>query len=211
MLYDDSLKNYIMEVASGTPAPGGGSVAAAVASLGMSLTSMVYNLTIGRKFYNEYDSDIKDELENGLKISKRLVNQFIELIEEDKDAYEKVIEAIKMPKDTDKAKALRAEALNEAYLYALNVPLKLARACGEGFAPTLLIAQYGNQNAISDSSIGANLLFSALESSIINVKVNIPYIKDEKLVKDALSECDELLKRYKPIRDEILRITLKEL
>jgi len=211
MLVNYTLNDYIQEVASSKPAPGGGSVSALVGSLGVALSSMVYNLTIGRKFYNEYDNDIKDELESGLKICERLLSEIMELVDEDKNAYEEVISAIKMPKDTDENKAIRSEKLEKAYMKAINVPLKLARLCSEGFAPTLLIAQYGNPNAVSDAAVGALLLYAGLQSAMINVKVNAKYIKDKSFVDSVLSECDDLIKRYGPIRDEILNISMKDL
>ncbi|SNX53196.1 cyclodeaminase/cyclohydrolase family protein [Thermoanaerobacterium sp. RBIITD] len=209
MLINDSLNDYLRKVASATPAPGGGSAAAVAAGLGIALSSMVYNLTIGRDFYNEYDSDIKDEIENGLKICERLLDEYIKLIDDDKNAYEAVIKAIKMPRDTDENKAIRNETLQKAYINAMNVPLKLAQLCGEGFTPTLLIAQYGNQNAVSDAAVGALLLFAGLHSAMINVKVNAQYIKDENITKSAVKMCEDLIKRYEPVKEEILNISMK--
>lgn len=209
MLIDNSLKEYLMKVASGTPTPGGGSVAAVSAGLGIALSSMVYNLTIGRKFYDEYDDTIKDEINEGLSICKRLLNEYIKLIDEDTFAYEAVIKAIKMPKDTDENKKIRSEALQKAYINAMNVPLKLARLCGEAFTPTMLIAQYGNPNAVSDAAVGAILLYAAIESAVLNVKVNIPYIKDTSVTEEAKRECDEITKKYKDVRDEIVNGVLK--
>lgn len=211
MLINCTLNDYVNEVASSKPAPGGGSVSSLVASLGIALSSMVYNLTIGRQFYNEYDDDIKDEIESGLKICRRLLSEFMELVDEDKNAYEEVISAIKMPKDTDENKAIRSEKLENAYINALNVPLKLARLCCEGFAPTLLIAQYGNPNAVSDAAVGALLLFAGLQSAMINVKTNAKYIKDKSFVDSAIEECEKLIRRYEPIKDEIINISMKGL
>lgn len=210
MLVDDSLKEYLMKVASGTPTPGGGSVAALSAGLGIALSSMVYNLTIGRKFYEEYGDDIKDEINEGLNICKRLLNEYIKIIDEDTFAYEEVISAIKMPKDTDENKKARQEALQRAYINAMNVPLKLARLCCEAFTPTMLIANYGNPNAVSDAAVGAILLYAAMESAVINIKVNIPYIKDTAIVDDVERECEEILKRYRDLRDEIVNGVLKK-
>lgn len=204
MLIDNSLKEYLVKVASGSPTPGGGSVAAVSASLGVALSSMVYNLTIGRKFYDEYSDEVKDEINEGFNICRRLLDEYIKLIDEDTYAYDDVMKVIKMPKDTDEHKKIRSEALQKAYINAMNVPLKLARLCGEAFTPTMLIAQYGNPNAVSDAAVGAILLYAAMESAILNVKVNIPYIKDTSITDDVNKECEGLLKRYKDVRDEIV-------
>jgi len=204
MLINDSLKDYIIKVSSASPTPGGGSVAAATASLGVALSQMVYNLTIGRKFYEEYDDDVKDEINEGINICNRLLNDYMSLIDEDTAAYDEVMKAIKLPKNSDEEKAKRTEQLQKAYINAMNVPLKLARLCGDAFTPTMLISEYGNPNAVSDAAVGAILLYAAMESAILNVRVNIPYIKDKEITDKANKECDNLLGKYKDIRDEIV-------
>jgi formiminotetrahydrofolate cyclodeaminase len=93
----------------------------------------------------------------------------------------------------------------------MNVPLKLARLCGEAFTPTMLIAEYGNPNAISDAAVGAILLYAAIEGAVLNVKVNIPYIKDREIAEKANKECDEILAKYKNIRDEIVNKVLNKI
>ena len=211
MLINDSLKEYIEKVASGSPTPGGGSVSAAAASLGVALSTMVYNLTIGRKFYEEYTEDIKEEIQQGLNICNRLLNEYIKLIDEDTVAYDEVMKALKMPKDTEENKKIRNEALQKAYINAMNVPLKLARLCGEAFTPTMLIAEYGNPNAISDAAVGAILLYAAIEGAVLNVKVNLPYIKDKELAEKARIECDEILNKYKEVRDEVVNKVLNKI
>ncbi len=211
MLIDDSLKEYIEKVASKSPTPGGGSVSAAAASLGIALSTMVYNLTIGRKFYEEYTDDIKEEIQQGLSICNRLLAEYVKLIDEDTVAYDEVMKALKMPKDTEENKKIRSEALQKAYINAMNVPLKLARLCGEAFTPTMLIAEYGNPNAISDAAVGAILLYAAIEGAVLNVKVNLPYIKDKELAEKARIECDEILNKYKEVRDEVVNKVLNKI
>lgn len=211
MLINDSLKEYIEKIASASPTPGGGSVSAAAASFGVALSTMVYNLTIGRKFYEEYTEDIKEEIKQGLNICNRLLNEYIKLIDEDTIAYDEVIKALKMPKDTEENKRVRSEALQKAYINAMNVPLKLARLSGEAFTPTMLIAEYGNPNAISDAAVGAILLYAAIEGAVLNIKVNIPYIKDREIVESANNESEELLTKYKNIRDEIVGKVLNKI
>ncbi|HHW56869.1 MAG TPA: cyclodeaminase/cyclohydrolase family protein [Clostridia bacterium] len=211
MLINDSLKEYIGKVASASPTPGGGSVSAAAASLGIALSTMVYNLTIGRKFYEEYTEDIKEEIQEGLNICNRLLNEYIRLIDEDTAAYDEVMKALKMPKTTEEEKKARSEALQKAYVNAMNVPLKLARLCGEGFTPTMLIAEYGNPNAVSDAAVGAILLYAAIEGAVLNVKVNLPYIKAQEIVEKATKECDEILNKYKESRDEVVNKVLSKI
>lgn len=211
VLINDSLKGYIEKVASASPTPGGGSVSAAAASLGIALSKMVYDLTIGRKFYEEYSEDIKEEIQEGLNICNRLLEEYMKLVDEDTAAYDEVMKALKMPKNTEEEKKIRSEALQKAYINAMNVPLKLARLCGEGFTPTALIAEYGNPNAVSDAAVGAILLYAAMEGAVLNVKVNLPYIKDKELAEEAKKECDELLNKYRSVRDEIVSKVLNKI
>ncbi|MDI6604348.1 MAG: cyclodeaminase/cyclohydrolase family protein [Thermoanaerobacteraceae bacterium] len=208
MFSEKTIKEYLKEVASPSPFPGCGSVSAVAAGLGIALSSMVYNLTIGKKFYEEYDGDLKDKIENGLKISSRLFGEYIKLIDEDIAAYENVFK-IMTAKENENQKELKQKELEKAYIKAIDVPLKLARLCDEGLVPILLIAQYGNQNAVADAAVGAVLLYAAMQSAVIIVKTNISNITDKKMVEDVLKECDDLLKKYEPIKDEIINISLK--
>ena len=106
MLYvEKSLKDYIAEVASGAPTPGGGSVAALAASLGAALTSMVGNLTIGRKAYNELEDEIKKEMDDSFEKIQKSIQVLNGIVDEDTKAFDKVMEAFKLPKETEEEKA----------------------------------------------------------------------------------------------------------
>ena len=114
MLIEKSLKEYILEASSGSPTPGGGSVSALVASLGAALTQMVGNLTFDKKTYDELSKEIKDKLENNFNLLEEKMLILNDIIDEDSKAFDGVMEAFKMPKDTEEKKA-RSNKIQEGY------------------------------------------------------------------------------------------------
>ena len=113
MFIEKSLKEYIANVASGDPTPGGGSVSALVGSLGAALTSMVNNLTVGKKAYEDLSDEIKEEITKSAKEIDTLMEDLNKIVDEDTKAFDKVMEAFKLPKETEQEKALRREAIQE--------------------------------------------------------------------------------------------------
>ena len=144
-----TMHAFLDEVASSSPAPGGGSVAALAGALGAALTSMVCNLTVGKKKY----ADVEDEMKKVLEQSEHLRVQFTELIERDTTAFNKVMEAITLPKDTDPQKALRSAAIREATKEATLVPLEVMKHCIDALALAQAVASKGNANSVSDAGV----------------------------------------------------------
>ncbi|AIS53149.1 methenyl tetrahydrofolate cyclohydrolase [Thermoanaerobacter kivui] len=206
MLVDDKVKEYLAKVKSGSPLPGCGSVSALVAGLGMALSIMVYNLTMSKDFYNEYDISIKEEMGKWLKISNELFEEYVKLIDEDVQAYMNVLKAMKIAKEDERQGKLRQEAIKKAYIDAINVPMKIARLCDQGFLPILIITKYGNPNARADAVVGAILLYAALQSAVIIVKANLSYIEDKEIIENTLKECNILIEKCKSVKDEILNL-----
>jgi glutamate formiminotransferase/formiminotetrahydrofolate cyclodeaminase len=196
------IKDFLSELASNSPAPGGGSVAALGGALGAALTSMVCNLTVGKKKYEGVEKDIKEVLKNSEKIRKKLTK----LIDEDTEAFNDVIKAFKMPKDSEKQKQARSKAIQEGYKTAARVPLKTAKICEEVFELAKVVAEKGNQNSITDSAVSALMAQSGVKSAILNVKINLGSIKDESFVKKISSELDKLEKRADSKTEKILEI-----
>lgn len=204
MLIDETIKNYLDLLSSGSPTPGGGSVSALASSLGVSLGMMVVNLTVGKKFYEEYDEATKYMINYTYDDCSKLKQRLTELIDEDTQAYNAVMEAIKLPKDTDDEKKIRAEALQTAYVRAMEVPLETARLSLKVLENLDRLKDYMNPNAISDIGVGVLMAHSGLMGSVDNVKINLKYIKNVATINETKAEIEELVKSADLLKNKIL-------
>jgi formiminotetrahydrofolate cyclodeaminase len=206
MLQNSSIKDFISELGSNSPAPGGGSAAALSAALGSALSSMVFNLTVGKKVYNEYDDEKKASILNSLENTDKSSMDFLNLMEKDAEEFLLLMEAFKLPKNTEEEKKLRDEQINLGYNRALEVPLEVARKSFDMFKYIEIAAAYGNKNAISDAGVAALLMQTAIESAVLNVKINLAVLKDEPYKKSIEKECSELILRGSDIKNKIIEI-----
>ncbi len=206
LLMDMTLRDYSDVLASSEPAPGGGSTAALSGVLGAALTMMVVNLSVGKKNYESLDEKIKSEFIKEAENVKALQKELSGLVDEDTKAFNKFMEAVKLPKDTEEQKQLRAEKMQEASLYALQVPLKTAECCFRLLENQGNIARYCNRNAVSDVGVGALLSLSGLEGAILNVNINLPGIEDEAVRSEAYDKCRRLSVEGRKLHSEILDI-----
>jgi len=197
-----SVNGFLSELASSSPAPGGGSVAALVGSLGTALSSMVCNLTIGKEKYKDVQDEIKDVLKKSENLRKRLTG----LIDKDTEAFNDVMKAFKMPKDTEKQKEKRKQAIQEGYKTAASVPLETARTCEKILDVALVIAEKGNQNSITDAVVSALMANAGVKAAVLNVKINLGSIKDEKFVERITVELEEIERNAVDKTDEIMGI-----
>lgn len=211
MLIERSAKDFVHDVASESPTPGGGSVAALVGSLGGALISMVGNLTIDKKAYENVPQDKKGPMEQNFNKISILVDELIDLVDEDATAFDDVIKAFKLPKETEDHKKKRYEAIQLGYKKALEVPLKCGEKCFEVLKLQDIFAEYGNINAITDVGIGTLLAYSALEGALFNVTINLKSIKDQEYKKEMEKKVEDLLFNGKVLRDELLEIVYKRL
>ena len=197
--YDQTIKKFIGDLESDLPAPGGGSVAGLVAALSGALNSMVYSLTVGKKSYLALDDKtqnmIKDFQGKSLEFSKR----GLELMDEDRENFLKLMESYKMPKETEEDKIKRKKSIHDNSIKSMEAPLALARECMKFYENLSVMAQFGNKMLLSDLGISAILLHSAIESSIVNVKVNLNGLKNE-----------EFFEEYNEELRNILEISIKE-
>ena len=180
MLIDKTVKEFIAETASDSPAPGGGSVSALCGSLGSALATMVCNLTIGREKYANVDADIQ-------KIRSKMLEHLqkkTRLIDDDTLAFKEVILAMKLPKDTEEQKKKRSDAIQIGYKKAITVPLDTARVSLDALGLIEFIISKGNQNAITDGATGALALQLAITGALLNVKTNLASIKDQSYVEN---------------------------
>ncbi len=194
-------------LASKSPTPGGGSVAALTGALGSALVSMVGNLTLGKETYQEVEDDVK----NILKKSEKLRNELENLAERDIEVFNQFMATLKLPKETKEQKKERKEKVQIALFEAANVPIEVARKCQELLDLCQEIAKKGNKNVISDAGVGAILAQASFDSAILNVKVNLPMIRDEKIKEELNTEIKNLTILTKEKKKEILKIVLAKI
>ena len=187
MLSSLSVTDLLNEIASDSPAPGGGSVSALAASLGAALTSMVCRLTIGKKKY----IDVQSEIEKVLKRSEDLRVLFISLIDEDTEAFNKVMAAYGLLKETEEQKVKRTAEIQNALKTATLVPLKLMELCREAMELVRIVVEKGNQNSISDASVAALMLQAGCEGAALNVKINLGSISDTDFVEQTKMKLEQ--------------------
>lgn len=206
-----TLENFANELASNSPAPGGGSVAALSSSLAASLASMVFNLTTGKKVYMAYDDETKSKIDGGIVEAGKLKNEFLALMDEDTEAFNEVMAAFKLPKETEEEKEIRSIKIQEAYKKATLVPLRVAEKTMDIFSLLEIAVKYGNINAASDAGVGALIALTGLEGAILNVRINIPSIKDSDFVSMVSNRCNELLKSARDKKENLLEIVNSKL
>ncbi|MDR3279982.1 MAG: cyclodeaminase/cyclohydrolase family protein [Synergistaceae bacterium] len=171
----DTIKVFLDELASDSPAPGGGSVAALGGALGAALVSMVSNLTIGKEKYRENWAAMEEIAQE----SERLRGEFVRLMNEDTESFNVFMSAMKMPRDTDEQKAARGSALADAAKGATEVPLSTLEKCAEMACLASRAVSLGNPNTASDAGSAVLLAEAAGKGAAYNVRINLPGIKDE--------------------------------
>lgn len=204
MLDKMKVNEFVDELASSSPAPGGGSVAALCGSLGASLTSMVFNLTIGKKAYLSLNEDERASVDSGLIKANDLKNEFLSLMNKDTEAFNKLMSAFKMPKETEEEKLLRSQVIQDSYKSATEIPLEVARKAYDIYEIIQIAIDHGNKNAISDAGVATLLAQSTIEGAIMNVKINLGSIKDEAFV----SAVKEEIKVIKEDGERLQRLIL---
>lgn len=198
---------FLDELASNSPAPGGGSVAALSGALGAALSSMVCNLTRGKQGYENVQAEIKEILEK----SERLRKDLTELIDKDTDAFNEVIKTLQMPKETESQKELRRQALQTAFKQAAEVPLETARKCTQLLDIARIAAEKGNKSSISDAAVSALMAQTGVQAAMLNVRINLSSIKDTDYVQQVSNELHDLLQNAMQKSAEVLGIVEKNL
>ena len=188
MLANMYLKDFLDKTASSEAVPGGGSVAALSSALAASLTAMVANLTIGKKKYLEVNDEMLEIVEK-LELRK---NEFVQLIDKDANSFDSVLQAFKMPKETDEEKELRSESIQIGMKYAAKVPLGVAIETSKLFKSIEYVVVNGNSNAVTDGLVAAMMARTAIKSALYNVKINLSSIKDVEYVEEMAMQVDEL-------------------
>lgn len=202
MLTDIKVNDFLGELASGSPAPGGGGVAALSGALASALSAMVCNLTVGKKKFQR----VSDELTTVSNDCKDLRKNLVKLVDEDARALSKVMAVYKMPRENDRQALARKKAIREAMQVATEIPLKTMRECHKVLELTKVVAEKGNPNAITDAGIAALMSQAAIKSAAFNVRVNLKSIKDEKLYDKYSKEMEGILTDTDTLVHETLEI-----
>jgi glutamate formiminotransferase / formiminotetrahydrofolate cyclodeaminase len=169
-----AVDRFADEVSSESPAPGGGSVAALAGSLAAGLSAMVANLTVGKKGYEAAWDELSGLSERAQAVKDRLVRA----VDDDTDAFNQAMAAMRMPKGTPEEQAARNAALEAGYQQAARVPLDTAKACLEAMALALVVAEKGNANSASDAGVAALMGRAGVEGAVLNVLINLGSVKD---------------------------------
>jgi formiminotetrahydrofolate cyclodeaminase len=206
MLDQKTVREFIDELGSDSPVPGGGSVAALGSALATALGSMVFNLTVGKKIYNEYGEDEKAIVRDNLELCQKNQDRFLELMNKDKEAFLILMSTFKLPKESIDEKKIRNEKIQEGYQGALEVPLLVAEESYKIYEYINIAAKLGNKNVISDAGVSVLMLQASIESAILNVRINLSSIKDKEYKEKIQLRCNEIISKGRVKRDKILLI-----
>lgn len=204
MLQDLTVKDFIDELGSNSPAPGGGSVSALSASIASTLVTMVLNLTIGKKEYMEYEDFIKDEIVKSLNHGENYKKEFLDLMEKDTSAFLSLMDAFKMPKNTEEEIQIRKEKIQRGNNEALEIPFEVSQKAYKLYNYIDIAAEYGNKNALSDTGVAALLVEAAVEGALLNVKINILGLKHEDRKKELTEKCEIILEKSRKRKERII-------
>ena len=188
-LINMTMSEFANETASESPAPGGGSISAYVGALGAALATMVANLSSHKPGWDDKWEEFSNFAEEGQKIKDELV----QLLEEDTNAFNKVMDAFGLPKDTDEQKNIRRQAIEEATRYATEIPYRTMKTATMAIPLCKKMAEIGNPNSISDAGVGAICCLTAIKGAYLNVLINVAGLKDKSWADNILSDASHLL------------------
>ena len=204
-----TVEEFIKDLGSNSPAPGGGSVAALSAALAGASVAMVYSLTVGKKAYEALTDELKEKVNENLTEGIKFYNETLDCMEEDKRVFLELMDSFKMPKVTDEEKYLRTKEINKKTYEAMMVPLELSRKAMKFYENIEFAIDYGNKNVVSDAGVSAIMLHSSIESAILNVRINLASLKDENFKNNILTEINECIKiSYNKKEDIMDRVNL---
>lgn len=190
LLQDQSIKDFAALTASDAPVPGGGSVSAMCAAISSALTQMVAGLTAGKKGY-ETETEKMTEIVNTMP---KNTAEFLDGIDRDSEAFDRVMNAFRMPKSTNEEKAVRRQKINEATVYAAEVPMNLAREAVKLFPVIDYVSSSGNKNALSDIAVATMILRTAVRGALFNVRINLASLPESEYKSSLSAEVIDLEK-----------------
>jgi len=206
-LVDRTLEGFVHETASESPAPGGGSVSAAVGAMGAAMGTMVANLSAHKRGWDDRWEAFSDWAEKG----KAHHDELLKLIDDDTDAFNKIMASFGLPKGTDAEKADRKQAIQEATKGAIMIPHKIMETAYASMEVLKAMAEIGNPNSVSDAGVGALCARTAVMGAYLNVKINAGEVQDKKWVEDILAKGKTIQEKAIALEREILEIVNSKL
>lgn len=198
------VEEFLNDLASSSPSPGGGSVAGLVSALAASLNSMVYSLTVNKKAFEKMEMEEKKLVLDYKEASDRFIKKSIDSMEKDREAFNKLMDCYKLPKDTEEEVTYRNKAIAEKTIGAMMAPYQLAKEAYNFYDNIDVAVKYGNKMLLSDAICAAILLNAAIESSIENVKINLASIKNKDYAKKVDNEMKEIYTKSIERKQKIL-------
>jgi formiminotetrahydrofolate cyclodeaminase len=207
MLVKMTLEEFGDVLGSDAPAPGGGSVAALSGALGAQLVAMVCRLSVGKKDLDKHQDEIKVALPRADSLASGLLRR----VDLDTEAFNGVMAAFKLPKGTEDEKQKRTAAIQLGYKEAVQSPLAIGRECVEVLELAKSLLGKTNPNALSDLGVAAQQAYAGLEGAIMNVKINLPSIKDEQFKTAISTGFSQLLKSGREAKDDVYNFVSEKL
>ncbi|MHC1704112.1 MAG: glutamate formimidoyltransferase [Tenuifilaceae bacterium] len=201
-LIDLSIEAFANETASESPAPGGGSISASMGAFGVALGTMVANLSAHKPGWDERWKEFSDWAEKG----KSYMDQLIKLVDEDTIAFNRIMDAFGLPKGSDEEKAARKKAIQDATLYAIEVPFKVMQLCYGSMEVMKAMTEIGNPNSVTDAGVGALAARSGVLGAFMNVKINASGLDDKTKVEEFLREGETIAAKTVELEKEIIGI-----
>jgi len=200
-----TLNRFTEEVASESPAPGGGSVAAYIASCGIALATMVANLSSHKRGWDDRWEYFSDWAEKGEQIRRQLISA----VDADTEAFNKVMEAFSLPKETQEEKQIRSAAIQNAQLGAVQVPLDVMKIAASALPVAEAMVKHGNPNSVTDAGVGAAALVCGIYGAYLNVCINLKDLKDRSLADSISTEASTLLMDAQNLETEIRKAVMQ--
>lgn len=201
-LIDLTIEGFANETASESPAPGGGSISACMGAFGAALGTMVANLSAHKAGWDERWKEFSDWADKG----KFYMDQLINLIDEDTNAFNKIMDAFGLPKSNEEEKTARKKAIQDATLYATEVPFRVMKLCYESMSVMKAMAEIGNPNSVTDAGVGALAARSGVLGAFLNVKINASGLEDKTVVAKFLEEGKIIVANTIELENEVLAI-----
>lgn len=201
-LVDMTITGFTNETASESPAPGGGSIAAACGAMGAALGTMVANLSSHKRGWDDRWEEFSDWAVKGQYYKDLLLHY----VDEDTHAFNKIMEAFGLPKKTEEDKRIRTKAIEDASKYAMEIPFKVMQTALDSMEVMRAMAEKGNPNSVSDAGVGALCALTAVEGAFLNVKINAGGIEDKMYTNGLIKRGDEIAEKAKAERDAIIQM-----
>lgn len=200
-------QDFINELASKAPTPGGGGASAYCGALATALASMVGNLTVGKKTYAAVEDEVKEAL---IQLEEQR-NKFVELIDKDAQAFEPLSRAYRLPRATSEELAHKNKVMQQALVGATEVPLEIMEICAQVITTSKFLAHNGSRLALSDVGVAVLFAKAALKGASLNVYANVSSMANEAQARSYIQQADCLIEEYGALADELYEYVIKEI